>query len=220
MDEAPMGKTEKTERKYSLGEEIANAVTHGVGALLSLAAFVVLVAYAAKRGDAIAVTSYAIFGASLILLYTMSTIYHSLTAPKAKKVFEVLDHSSIYILIAGTYTPFSLAVLRGALGWWIFGIVWGCAVLGITFKALFINRLKVLSTLAYIGMGWIVVFAVVPLLKVIDRTAFAFLLAGGVAYTGGTVFYLMKKVKWTHSIWHLFVLAGSACHFISALYCL
>jgi hemolysin III len=203
--------------QYSLGEEIANAVTHGAGTLLSLAGFVLLVALAARTGDPVKVTSYAVFGASLIVLYTMSTIYHSLTAPAVKRVFEILDHSSVYILIAGTYTAFSLGILGGRLGWWIFGIVWACAVVGIALKAFMINRARVLSTIAYVAMGWIAVFALVPLMNAMPRISFVLLLAGGAAYTLGSAFYLMKKVKWTHAIWHLFVLAGSVLHFFSAI---
>jgi hemolysin III len=213
----PMNYITPNERQYSVGEEIANAVTHGIGALLSLAAFVILVVLASKRGGPIVVTSCAIFGASLIILYTMSTIYHSLTSPRAKKVFELLDHSAVYILIAGTYTAYSLGIIGGGLGWWIFGIIWACAAIGVSMKVFFINRFRVISTVGYVAMGWIAVFAFVPLMKIMTKPGFALLIAGGLAYTLGAIIYLMKKVKWTHPVWHLFVIAGSVCHFFSVI---
>jgi len=208
------------ERRYSLGEEIANGVTHGAGALLSIAALVLLVVFSVLRGGVLYIVSYSVFGASLIILYTMSTLYHSITAPRAKRVLEVLDHSSIYILIAGTYTAFALTALPAAMGWWLFGIVWGLAALGIALKAVYFDRFKLLSVLGYVAMGWLIAPAFGELRKSLPPESLIFLVAGGVAYTVGAIFYVMKRVKWFHAIWHLFVLAGSACHFFSALFAL
>ncbi|MGD9939664.1 MAG: hemolysin III family protein [Clostridia bacterium] len=212
--------TESTSQKspsYPLGEEIANAITHGIGALLAIAALVVLIVSAATRSDAWAVVSFAIFGSSAVLLYTMSTVYHSVAAPRAKHVLEILDHSFIYLLIAGTYTPFALTVLRPSVGWWIFGVVWGSAVLGIAIKPFLVKKARFLSTLAYVLMGWIVVFAWKPLNAAVDSTTIMFLAVGGLAYTVGAVFYLMKGRRWMHAIWHLFVLAGTTMHFFSVM---
>lgn len=205
------------ERRYSLGEEIANGVTHGAGALLSVAALVILVVFAVLRGSAMHVVSYAVFGSSLIVLYTMSALYHSVTDPRVKRILEILDHSSIYILIAGTYTAFALTALPPALGWWIFGAEWALALAGIALKALWFDRWKLLSVLGYVAMGWLVAPAVGVLRETLPAESVALLFAGGVAYTAGTVFYAVKRVKWFHAVWHLFVLAGSALHFFSAL---
>lgn len=205
------------ERRYTLGEEIANGVTHGVGALLSVAALVILVVFAALRGNALHVVSYGVFGASLIILYTMSALYHSVTNPRAKRILEILDHSCIYILIAGTYTPFALTALPPSLGWWIFGAEWGLALAGIALKAFWFDRWKLLSVLGYVAMGWLVAPAVGILRDKLPAASVAFLVAGGVAYTAGALFYVVKRVKWFHAVWHLFVLAGSALHFFSAL---
>lgn len=205
------------ERAYSPGEEIANGVTHGAGALLSVAALVVLVVFAVLRGGPMHVVSYAVFGASLIVLYTMSALYHSVTDPRVKRILEILDHSSIYILIAGTYTAFALTVLPRVLGWWIFGAEWALALAGIAFKALWFDRWKLVSVLGYLAMGWMIAPAVGALRESLSAESFAFLAAGGIAYTAGAVFYVIKRVKWFHAVWHLFVLAGSALHFFSAL---
>jgi len=208
------------ERRYSLGEEIANGITHGAGALLSIAALVLLIVFSVLRGSVSYVVSYSIFGSSLIILYTMSTLYHSITAPRAKRVLEVLDHSSIYILIAGTYTAFALTALPSGMGWWLFGIVWGLAAVGIVAKAVWFDRFRLLSVLGYVVMGWLIAPAFGELRKNLPSVSLLFLVAGGIAYTAGAVFYVMKRVKWFHAIWHLFVLAGSACHFFSALFAL
>jgi hemolysin III len=203
---------------YSLGEEIANCVTHGVGAALSVAGLVLLVVFAALYGDAWHVASVAVYGTTLILLYTASTVYHACKGEKAKHVTKILDHSSIFLLIAGTYTPFTLVTLRGPWGWALFGVVWGLAVAGVVFKALFVRRLKVLSVAIYLLMGWLVVTAAGPLMRGLPKGGLALLLAGGLAYTAGTVFYALKKVPYMHSVWHLFVLAGSALHFFAVLF--
>jgi hemolysin III len=202
---------------YPLGEEIANAITHGIGALLAIAGLVVLVVSAATRGDTWAIVSFAVFGSSAVLLYTMSTVYHAVAAPRAKNILEILDHSFIYLLIAGTYTPFALTVLRSSVGWWIFGVVWSSAVLGIAIKPFLVKKARFLSTLAYVFMGWIVVFAWKPLNAAVSSTTITYLAIGGLSYTIGAVFYLMKGRRWMHAIWHLFVLAGTTMHFFSVM---
>ncbi|MEL3909099.1 MAG: hemolysin III family protein [Treponemataceae bacterium] len=198
---------------YTIGEEIANAITHGIGVALSIAALVLLAIKANKRPD-ISTVSFVIFGVSLIVLYLSSTLYHALPAA-AKGVFGILDHSSIFILIAGTYTPYSLSVLRGALGWTIFGVVWGLAIIGIVLYAVFQHKVRRITTIMYIVMGWLIIFATKEIKVLLQATSFRLLLAGGIVYTIGCIFYAMKKIKWMHSIWHLFVLAGSILHFFS-----
>jgi hemolysin III len=198
----------------TLGEEIAASVTHGVGAALSVAGLVVMIVAAALRGTAWHVVACAIYGASLVLLYLCSTLYHAMTSPRAKRVFRVLDHASIYILIAGTYTPFTLVVLRGAWGWSLFGVVWALAVAGVVFKCFFTGRLNTLSTAVYVLMGWLAVVAVRPLLAACSWTALLWLLAGGIAYTSGVLFF-SSRWKYAHAVWHIFVLAGSICHFVA-----
>ncbi|MEK7667334.1 MAG: hemolysin III family protein [Gemmatimonadota bacterium] len=206
----------RVERVQSLGEEIANSVTHGVGALASLVALPFLIVAALPRG-ASAVVGSVVFGASLVLLYISSTIYHSLARNRAKRVFRILDHSAIYLLIAGTYTPFTLGVLRGAWGWALFGVVWGLAVLGVALTASLGVRFPRLSTFVYIGMGWLVVVAVKPLLTHLPPAGLAWLVGGGLAYTGGTAFYGWRRLRYQHTLWHLFVLTGSVCHFVAVL---
>ncbi len=203
--------------RYPLGEEIANAITHGVWSLLSIAGLVVLVVSAAVRGDAWYVVSFAVFGFSAVLLFTMSTLYHAIRAPRAKRVLKVMDHASIYALIAGTYTPFALTVLRPTVGWTVFGIVWGAAAIGISLKPFFAGRAKGLSTVTYVAMGWIIVFAWKPLVASAGADAVRFLIAGGLAYTVGAAFYMLKGRPWTHPVWHLFVGAGATLHFFAVL---
>jgi hemolysin III len=198
--------------EYTLGEEIANAITHGVGTALSLAGTVVLVVYAALGGDPWRIASLSVYGGSLILLHLSSTLYHALRPPKAKLVFRVFDHGSIYLLIAGTYTPFLLVTLRGPWGFSLLGVVWGIAAAGITLKAVF-RRFHRLSVLAYVLMGWLVVIASRELTSRVPVGGLVLLLAGGVAYTGGIAFYGWKRLPYGHAIWHVFVLAGSACHY-------
>ncbi|HDQ05062.1 MAG TPA: hemolysin III family protein [Deltaproteobacteria bacterium] len=199
-------------------EEIFNSITHGTGALMSLAGLVLLIVFASLYGEARHIVSCTIFGVSLVLLYTASTLYHSFRKPRVKFVFKIIDHSCIYILIAGTYTPFMLVAVRGVLGWTIFGIVWGMTVLGILFKSFFIHRFKIFSTLTYIAMGWIAIFAIKPIFQNLSEGAIFWLIAGGLAYTVGTIFYAWKKLPFNHSIWHSFVLAGSICHFVAVLF--
>ncbi len=198
-------------------EEIANAVTHGVGALASAAAGAVLVTLAQLYGTRMQMISALIFGSSLVMLYTASTLYHAIPSAAAKRRLKVFDHCAIYMLIAGTYTPFALIGLRGAVGWWLFGVSWGLATIGIVFKLFFTGRFKLFSTLVYIGMGWMALFAIKPMLVKIPLAALIWLLAGGIAYTAGTLFYHNERLRYSHAVWHLFVLAGSACHFIAVI---
>ena len=204
--------------QYSLLEEIFNSIIHGAGVLVSLAGLVLLIVFSSLYGTASHIVSCTVFGFTLVLLYTASTLYHSFRKPRIKHVFKIIDHSCIYILIAGTYTPFMLVTVRGVLGWTIFGIVWFLVVLGILFKAFFIHRFKILSTFAYILMGWLVIFAIKPIFQTLPVSAILWLISGGLAYTGGTIFYAWKKLPFNHAIWHLFVLAGSICHFFAVLF--
>ena len=209
-------------KRYSIGEEIFNSVTHGVGAGLAVAATVLLIVravlYAPADGRGFYVTSFAIFGASLVVLYLMSTLYHALTPYGAKKIFAIFDHSSIYLLIAGTYTPFCLTTLRGSVGWVLFGIIWGVAVVGMTFYAIFGSRMRILSAITYVLMGWLVVFAFKPMVQNLNPLSLKLVLAGGVAYTVGCIFYALKKIKWMHCIWHIFVMFGSVFHFFAVYF--
>ena len=208
----------KTSKPYSLKEEIFNSITHGIGTLLGVAALVILVVMSVNHGNVWHIVSTSIFGASIIILYMSSTLYHSLTAPKAKHVFKILDHSSIFILIAGTYTPFLLVTLRGPWGWSLFGVIWGLAVSGIVMKSIFIRRFKILSTIIYLLMGWIVIIALKPLLAALPKGGFLWLFGGGLSYSLGVVFYEWKKLPMSHGIWHLFVIGGTVCHFFSVLF--
>lgn len=209
-------------KRYSIGEEIFNSVTHGVGAGLAVAATVLLIVravlYAPVDGRGFYITSFAIFGATMVVLYLMSTLYHALTPYGAKKVFAIFDHSSIYLLIAGTYTPFCLTTLRGTVGWVLFGIIWGLAVAGITFYAIFGSRMRILSVITYVLMGWLVVFAFKPMVAALNPVSLRLVVVGGVAYTVGCVFYAMKKIKWMHCIWHIFVMFGSVFHFFAVYF--
>lgn len=199
-------------------EEVMNAVTHGIGTLLSVAGLVLLTVLAYLHGDIWHLISFSIYGTTLVLLYLSSTLYHSFTNEKVKKIFKVFDHSAIYLLIAGTYTPFTLVPLHGVLGWTIFGLVWGFAVIGIALKIFFTGRFKLLSTLCYLGMGWFIVFAIKPLLATVPALGMTWLLVGGLFYTLGSIFYLWKRLPYNHAIWHLFVLAGSISHFIAVFF--
>lgn len=198
-------------------EEIANAVTHGIGALLSVAALVLLIVFSSIKGTAWHVVSFTIYGASMLLLYLCSTLVHSFKEGKVKDLFEFLDHSSIYIFIAGTYTPFLLVALRGPLGWGLFGTVWGIALLGVVFKAFFVKRFLFLSTVFYVIMGWLIVIAWGPLTAAVPSQGIVLLVTGGVLYTLGTVFYVWRGFPYHHAIWHLFVLGGSVTHFFAIL---
>ncbi|ABX31896.1 channel protein, hemolysin III family [Petrotoga mobilis SJ95] len=204
--------------KFTTGEEVANAVIHGIGALLSIAALVLLVVFSAINGQPWSIFSSVIYGSSLIILYLSSTLYHSFQRKKIKDLFEIFDHSAIYILIAGTYTPFALITLSGRLGWIIFSVVWVLAAIGIIFKIFFVKRFRILSTILYIAMGWLVVFAMEPLVTNLDFWGVFWLVIGGILYTLGTIFYVWRKIPYHHALWHLIVLAGSICHFFSVFF--
>ena len=208
---------QKTTKRYTLGEEIFSSVTHGVGGLLSIGGTAVLIVLAAIYSDAWSVVGCAIFGASLIILYCMSTLYHAITNPKAKSFFRIMDHNTIFFLIAGTYTPITISIMRGALGWVLFGIVWGAAALGIVLNSIDLEKFRKPSVVCYILMGWVIIIAIHPLLGVMSALSLWLLVGGGVFYTVGVIFYAIKKIKYFHSIWHIFTLLGSACHYFSIL---
>ena len=203
---------------YSIKEEIANSITHGVGLILAIAGLGVLIAFASRLGNAWHVVSCTIFATTLILQYTFSTLYHSIQLPRAKSVMRVLDHSAIFLLIAGTYTPFMLVNLRGAWGWTLFGVVWTLALLGVLFQVSLLRRWQGISLSLYIGMGWVVVIAIKPMLDAVAPGGLILLLLGGLAYTSGVFFYLRKSLNYHHAIWHGFVLAGSILHFFAVLF--
>jgi hemolysin III len=203
---------------YSFREELFNSITHGAGVLLSIVALVLLIVFSSIYGNASHVVSCAIFGVTLILLYAASTLYHSAQKPQIKSVFKILDHSCIYLLIAGTYTPFLLVTLHGVLGWTMFAVIWFLALAGVLFKVFFVNRFKIISTIAYVLMGWIIIFAIKPLIDSLQSGGIVWLVAGGLAYTLGVIFYAWEKLPFNHAIWHLFVLAGSICHFFAVIF--
>ncbi|HEY0810522.1 MAG TPA: hemolysin III family protein [Longimicrobiales bacterium] len=195
--------------------EWANTATHGLGVAASVVALCILVVFAARGGDAWEIVGVSIFGATLVLLYLASTLYHAAAQPHLKARLKVFDHSAIYLLIAGTYTPFMIGILRGGWGWSMFGVIWGLAVAGVVFKLFFTGRFPKLSTLIYILMGWLVLIAAVPMFTLIPRTTLTWLVIGGVTYTAGTLFYHNERLRHAHAIWHLFVLGGSVCHAIA-----
>uniref|UniRef100_A0A7C5Y9P0 Hemolysin III family protein n=1 Tax=Fervidobacterium nodosum TaxID=2424 RepID=A0A7C5Y9P0_9BACT len=203
--------------KYTIGEEIANSITHGVGALFGIAGLVILVVVSSFAGSVVKIVSSVIYGASLIILYLASTLYHSIQHRKAKQVLEIIDHSAIYLLIAGTYTPFTLIALKGTLGWIVFSIVWGLSIIGIVLKVFFVKKFMILSTMIYIFLGWFIVFAFKPLVASVSNLTIWLLVLGGVSYTAGSVFYMWRKLKYGHMVWHLFVLLGSILHFFAVL---
>lgn len=205
----------ENKENFKIGEEIANAITHGVGALLSIAAIVLLIIFTYKIP--LKLVSTVIYSSTLFLLYLSSTLYHSITNKKAKNLFEIFDHASIYLLIAGTYTPFSLMVLGGKIGWFIFFTIWILAILGIIYKIFFVKKFVVFSTILYIAMGWLVVFVLKPLSQNLDKLGMFFLFLGGIFYTVGTIFYIWRKIPYHHAIWHIFVLTGSIFHFFAIL---
>lgn len=204
--------------KYSLGEEIAHGLTHGVGIVLAIAGLCVLVTFSALYGSAVHVVASSIFGASMIVLYTASTLYHSLPMPETKRIMRVVDHASIYLLIAGTYTPFTLVTLEGAWGWSLFGVVWGLAIVGIIFKLFFTGRFDRLSVAIYVAMGWCGLVAIKPMMAALPTLGLWLLVAGGLAYTGGVIFYLLERMRYHHAIWHLFVMAGTTLHYFVILF--
>ncbi|MDZ7782315.1 MAG: hemolysin III family protein [Halioglobus sp.] len=202
-------------RDETFHEKLLNALTHGLGVVLSIGAGAVLITLVADYAGAREIVSVSIFVVSLTLLYTASTLYHTAAHPVWKARLKIFDHCAIFLLIAGTYTPFTIAVLKGGWGWSLFGIIWGLAVLGVILKIFFTGRYRVLSTAIYIGMGWLVLIALVPLSQALTTTAMVWLIVGGVLYTGGTLFYHFERMPFSHAIWHLFVLAGSICHFVA-----
>lgn len=217
MDDAYLPDPPPAEVIEGSWSELLNSLTHGFGAVLAIAALVLMVVFAAVNGESRHVVSVSIFGSMLVLLYMMSTLYHAFRGPKVKKVFRILDHACIYLLIAGTYTPFCLVTLRGAWGWSLFGVVWGLAVVGITLKSVFGPRKEILSGIVYLAMGWIVIIAIVPLWRALPGGGLFWLFAGGFFYTTGMIFYAWNRPPFCHAIWHLFVLAGSASHVVAIM---
>lgn len=210
------GSPESRDRQQTAREEWANAISHGIGLMVAVAAVPVLIVHSAGQGSAASIVAASIFGASLLMLYLASTVYHALPVSRAKRVFKVLDHCAIYLLIAGTYTPFALGVLRGSWGWSLFGIIWGLAALGILTKTIFVPRGGTVSTCLYIAMGWLIVVALKKIFESMPAAGIGWLLAGGVAYTAGVAFYALgHRIRYGHFAWHLFVLAGSVSHFIA-----
>ena len=206
------------DRIVSLREELANAVTHGIGLVLSLIGLPILILVALDRGERAMVIGASVFGATLIALYAASTLYHAIPHPTLKQKLRVVDHAAIYLLIAGTYTPFTLGVLRGTWGWTLFGIVWTLAALGVLFKVVFgSGAMAKLSTAIYVAMGWVIIVAIKPLVASMEHAGLLLLVAGGLCYTGGVIFYVDRRRTWTHPVWHLFVMGGSICHYFAVL---
>lgn len=204
--------------KYTKNEEIMNAVTHGIGAGLSIAGLVVLVVFASMQSDAWKIVASAIYGASMIVLYTASTLYHSFSKTKAASKLNMFDHISIYYLIAGSYTPFMLVNLRGGWGWSIFGVVWACAIAGTVLKIIYGNKLRKVSTIIYLAMGWMIIIAIYPFVKNVETGGIILVVLGGLSYTVGVIFYKWKSLPFNHAIWHLFVLAGTILQFFAVLF--
>ena len=202
--------------EYRLGDIVANAVTHGVGAVLSVCGAVYLIAICA-HGTVWQLVSCTVFAVTLVLVYLCSTLYHSLVLTGARHVFQVLDHSAIYLLIAGTYTPFTLVSMRGPVGWWLFGVVWTLAVAGVLFKSVALGRFEVASALVYLGMGWVGVVATRQILHAIGWHGVGWIALGGAAYTLGILFFALDRLKYFHALWHVFVLAGSMAHYVAIL---
>ena len=203
--------------QYSSGEEIANSITHGIGVILAIVALGVLAFFSGRYGNVWHIVSVCIYGTTLILLYTASTLYHSIQQPRVKIILQTLDHSAIFLLIAGTYTPFTLVSLRGPWGWSLFGVIWGLAVLGMLFQLSSLRHWRTASIVLYLCMGWVVIVAIKPLIASVATGGIIFLVLGGVAYTSGVLFYKQKSLKYHHAVWHLFVLTGSIMHFLAIL---
>jgi hemolysin III len=208
---------ELEERPQSRGEEIANSVSHGLGLLAASAAFPVLIIVAHQRGDMTGIVGASVFATTMVVLYLTSTLFHALPEGRAKRVFQILDHSAIYLLIAGTYTPFTLGVLRGDWGWTLFGLVWAMAVVGTVLKVLGGVRYTTVSTWVYLAMGWLILIAGKTVWTLVPNWGLFWLFAGGIAYTAGAVFFMAERIRYFHFVWHLFVVAGTACHFIAVL---
>ncbi|NMC63056.1 MAG: hemolysin III family protein [SAR324 cluster bacterium] len=209
---------EKRRASYSISEEVANSIIHGAGTLLSVAGLVIMIIFASRSDSAWPLVSCIIFGVSLIFLYSTSTLYHAIQNKSAKEILRVIDHCAIFILIAGSYTPFMLVSLQGAWGWWLFSIIWALAILGIAIQIKSLERWFFVSLALYVCMGWAALIAIKPLIEVVSVPGLYLLLTGGLAYTGGIVFYLWHKLPYHHAYWHGFVLAGSVCHFLAVFY--
>jgi len=207
-------------KMYTLGEEIFNSVTHGVGAIFGVVVTIIMIVYTALNCNTWCIVSACIYGATLVALYTMSTLYHAITNPTAKKVFRSFDHSTIFLLISGSYTPYALVTMREYtnLGWVVFGIVWGSAIIGIILNSISVDKFKKPSMILYLASGWAAIIAMKPLIDHLPRNGLLLLFLGGAFYTGGIIFYKMKHKKYFHSIWHIFVLAGSVSHFFSIMF--
>lgn len=213
-----MNSGNKLTNRYSIKEEIFNSISHGIGAFLSIAALVIIVAFASISGDVWKIVSFSIYGFTLFFLYLSSTLYHSIFHEKCKQVLRVFDHISIYLLIAGSYTPIALVPMRDNGGWVIFAIIWLLAIIGIVLKILNRNKVKFLSVSLYLIMGWLIIVAIKPMLNSVPSGLFAWLLVGGLIYTSGVIFYVCKKIPFNHGIWHLFVLGGSVVHYLGFLF--
>ncbi|WP_066047900.1 PAQR family membrane homeostasis protein TrhA [Robertmurraya korlensis] len=202
---------------FTKGEEIANSITHGIGAILSITALVLLIVFSSLYGNVWHIVSFTLYGSTMVILYISSTLVHSFPQGRIKDLFEIFDHSSIYFFIAGTYTPFLFLLVKGALGWTLFGIVWGLAIGGTVFKAFYVKKFLFFSTALYVVMGWLIVFAYKPISNGMEPTGWYLLVIGGLLYTFGSVFYVWRGFKFHHAIWHLFVIAGTILHFFSVL---
>ena len=208
----------KEERRPTLGEEIANSISHGIGLVLAIAATPILIMAALRYGNTWRIVGVSVFAASMVTLYLSSTLYHALTHDRAKQVFRMFDHCAIFLLIAGTYTPFTLGILRGPWGWTLLGLIWTLAAIGLTMKMVLRARYSWLSVILYLVMGWLVVIAAPQILRVMPLSGLAWLAAGGIAYTAGVGFYAAHRVRYAHFAWHLFVIAGTVCHFFAVLW--
>jgi hemolysin III len=205
-------------REQTFNEEMVNCATHGVGTVLSVAALIVLVTLAGIKGNILQVVSFSIYGSTLILMYLSSSLYHCFASPRVKLIFQLADHSAIFLLIAGTYTPFTLISLRGPWGWTLFVLIWGLAIIGIALTFFFHNRFRLLFTALYLGMGWLAIIAFKPLMTAILLEGVLWVVGGGLFYSLGVIFYLRGNIRYSHTIWHFFVLAGSMCHFLGILF--
>ncbi len=206
------------DKLYTIGEEIAHAATHGLGVVLAIVGLTVMVARATLYGNTWHIAAASVFGATLVLMYSASTLYHSIPLPRAKKILRIIDHSTIYFLIAGTYTPFTLVTLHGFWGWLLFGITWGLALAGVVFKIYATGRFEKLSLAIYLGMGWCIVIAIKPLWRTLEPPGLVLMALGGLAYTGGVAFYVWERLRYHHAIWHAFVLAGSVLQYFAVLF--
>jgi len=202
----------------SLIEELANSITHGIGLALSVVGMIALVVLSVMRGDAWHIAGCTTFGFTLVLLYAASTLYHTFHTPRLKRILKILDHAAIYLLIAGTYTPFTLVNLRGFWGWTLFSLVWGLSVFGILWKLVHVERFQIVSTLVYLAMGWVVLIAIKPVMSSVPSWGIVWLVAGGLFYTVGVVFFALNRLRYNHAIWHVFVMAGSICHYIAVMF--